>query len=155
MDNEIASNNPSQNDRIMAALAHVTVIVPMIGLVAPIVIWATQKDKSAYIAFQALQAAVYQLFLILAYFVGMGCYMCSFFGMIPVMAAVENNASSAQSVFPWVAFFPLVVFGGIMAAGLLFFLYGLIAAVLVLIGKDFRYVLLGRWLERYLQKKTV
>lgn len=72
---------PSQNDKIMAALAHVSAILPFMGVIAPIIIWATQKDKSEYVAFQALPAVAYQLLMILAWFVGMGCYMLSFFTM--------------------------------------------------------------------------
>jgi uncharacterized Tic20 family protein len=52
---------PNQNDKIMAALAHISALLPLMGVIAPIVIWATQKDKSEYVAFQALQAVVYQL----------------------------------------------------------------------------------------------
>jgi uncharacterized Tic20 family protein len=32
---------PSQNDKIMAALAHISAILPFMGVIAPIVIWAT------------------------------------------------------------------------------------------------------------------
>jgi uncharacterized Tic20 family protein len=63
----------------MAALAHIAAIVPFMGVIAPIIIWATQKDKSEYVAFQSLQAVAYQLVMILAWFVGMGCYMLSSF----------------------------------------------------------------------------
>jgi hypothetical protein len=31
-------NEPSQDERIMAALAHITILVPFMGVVAPIVI---------------------------------------------------------------------------------------------------------------------
>ena len=54
-------NNPSQDERIMAGLAHISAILPMMGMVAPIVIWVTQKDKSKFVSFQALQAVSYQL----------------------------------------------------------------------------------------------
>ncbi len=36
-----------------------------------------------------------------------------------------------------------------------FILYGLYGAVRVLPGNDFRYVLIGPWLERYLNKEEV
>jgi len=59
-------STPSQNDKIMAALAHISALLPLMGIIAPIVIWVTQKDKSEYVAFQALQAVAYQLLMILA-----------------------------------------------------------------------------------------
>ena len=78
---QISTPAPSQNDKIMAALAHISAVLPFVGIIAPIIIWATQKDKSEYVAFQSLQAVAYQLVMILAWFIGMGCYMISFFTM--------------------------------------------------------------------------
>ncbi len=40
----------SQDERIMAALAHASAILPMWGAIAAIVIWATQREKSAFTA---------------------------------------------------------------------------------------------------------
>jgi len=42
---------PSQDERIIAALANVTIVLPFWGAIGAIVIWATQKDKSTYVAF--------------------------------------------------------------------------------------------------------
>ncbi len=78
MTTEMNASLPTQNDRIMAALAHTTAILPMMGVVAPIVIWVTQKDKSEYVGFQALQAIVYQLTMVLAWFAGGALYFASF-----------------------------------------------------------------------------
>ncbi len=64
---------PTQDERIMAALSHASAIIPMMGVIAPIVIWATQKDKSSYVVFQALQAIVYQLCMVIAMIIGNGC----------------------------------------------------------------------------------
>ena len=145
----------TQNDRIMAALAHVTVILPMMGVIAPIVIWVTQKEKSESIAFQALQAVVYQLTLILIGFVGMACYMCSFFGIFIFM--IPFSTGDAPNGFPIEAlgvFFPFLIMAALMFVGLIYIIYGLVGAVQVLRGKDFRYILIGRWLERYLSANT-
>jgi hypothetical protein len=43
-------------------------------------------------------------------------------------------------------------FGLLILAALAFFLYGLWAAISVFQGKDFRYIVIGRWLERYLSQ---
>jgi dolichyl-phosphate-mannose--protein O-mannosyl transferase len=45
----------------MAALAHGGILLFGMGLVAAIVLWVTQKEKSRYVAFQTLQAAAYHL----------------------------------------------------------------------------------------------
>lgn len=76
-----AADVPTQDERIMAALAHVTVIWPTLGMIAPIVIWGTQREKSPFVGFQALQAAAYQFILILGGLVAGVCYVCSFFSI--------------------------------------------------------------------------
>jgi uncharacterized Tic20 family protein len=127
------------------------------GVIAPILIWATQKDKSPYIAFQALQAAAYQITLVLLWFLGMGCYMCSFFGfffLIPGSAILADGNEAWLPLFGLPIFFPFVVIGTMMLAMLLFVVYGLVAAVLVLQGRPFRYALIAGWIDRYLARPS-
>jgi uncharacterized Tic20 family protein len=140
---------PTQDERIMAALAHVAVLLPLMGVIAPILIWATQREKSSYVAFQSLQALAYQLIMILAFFVGMACYMASFFGMF-LFIPFSSSGGSAQPP-GWLFVFPLLIFGAIFVGGAIFMLYGLIGAAMTLQGKHFRYVFLGHTVERYLK----
>ncbi len=148
MNEEIKPAPPIQNDRIMAALAHLTAIIPVSGIIGPIVIWATQRDKSQFVAFQALQAIAYQLVMILSWFAGMACYMGSFFFiLIPLSNRSYVGLSSAMALFPF------IVFGVLIIGSIIFILYGLVAAVMVLKGKEFRYIFIGNWLTRYLQQK--
>lgn len=158
VENEMTTGQSSatdQNDKIMAALAHVSVLLPMMGVIAPIVIWATQKDKSEYVAFQALQAIVFQLLMILAWFVGMGCYMLSFFGTFVTLPFVGDSRGevdpSVAPIFMLGFMIPFIVFGAIFIGGALFTIYGLIGAIQVFRGKDFRYVILGNRLAKYLE----
>jgi uncharacterized Tic20 family protein len=146
---------PNQNDRIMAALAHVSAILPFMGVIAPIVIWATQKDKSEYVAFQALQAIVYQLLMILAWFAGMGCYMLSFFGTFLTIPFADSSNNSFVAPFFALGFvIPFLVMGSMFIGGAFFILYGLIGAFQVFQGKDFRYIIIGNRLVNYLKKSN-
>jgi uncharacterized Tic20 family protein len=140
-----------QNDRIMAALAHVTAILPVMGVIAPIIIWATQRERSEFVGFQSLQAAIYQLLIVFAWILGMACYMCSIvFMIIPASFGQYGRDFSTE----WLGvFFPFLVLGLIFIGGIAFVIYGIVAAILVLQGKDFRYILIGSWLEGYLQRK--
>ena len=150
-------SEPSQNDKIMAALAHVSALLPLMGVIAPIIIWATQKDKSEYVAFQALQAITYQLLMILVWFVGMGCYMLSFFTTFLTMPFAGGNGEGDPSTAPifLVGFLvPFIIFGAIFVGGALFIIYGLIGAFQTFQGKDFRYIIIGNRLANYLQKKS-
>jgi uncharacterized Tic20 family protein len=149
------SSTPSQDERIMAALAHVTTLVPFMGVIAPIVIWTTQREKSQYVAFQALQALAYQLTMILAWFVGMGCYMCSAFSIfltVPFASAADQE-QTVEPLFGLVFFIPFLVFGAILVGGIAFVIYGFVGAIMALQGKPFRYVLIGGRVERFMQKK--
>src|SRR3990170_6392259 len=142
MDTPASPPLPSQDERIMAALAHAGIILPFTGILAPIVIWVTQKDKSRYVAFQAIQALSYHLILFLGGILGFACYFASFF----LMFGGIFYTSSSQNVPPLLGMFgllPFAVMGFILCGGFVYILYGLIAAILTLSGKDFRYFLLG------------
>ncbi|MGC9398564.1 MAG: DUF4870 domain-containing protein [Anaerolineae bacterium] len=144
----------SQDERIMAALAHVTILLPVWGLVSPIVIWVTQRETSQRVAFQALQALVYQLLLVILWFVGMGCYVLSiFFGIGGgMLMEMETARGGGKIVGLMGAFFPFLILGVFSLIGLAYMIYGLVGAVQVFRGRDFRYLLIGRWVERYLEE---
>ncbi len=151
--NDFTSLPSSPDERVMAALAHITVIIPFMGVIAPIIIWATQKEKSRYVAFHALQALGYQLCMIAAWFIAMGCYMCSIFST--VLTIPLSSSGTGQSISPF--FFvgiaiPYLVFGVILMGGLAFIVYGIVGAVLTLQGKPFHYILIGMWVEHFMQQ---
>ncbi len=150
---DLDSLTPSQDERVMAALAQISVLVPFLGVIAPIVIWITQKDKSRYVAFQSLQAVAFQLTMIVAWFVGMGCYMCSFFSVflvVPFASSLESS-QSLSPLFGVPFFIPFFIFGLMFLGGFLFILYGIAAAVMTFQGKPFRYAIIGRRVEQFLQ----
>jgi uncharacterized Tic20 family protein len=147
---------PTQDERIMAALSHVSALLPMMGVIAPIIIWVTQKEKSQYVAFQALQAMTYQLAMIAAWFVGMGCYMCSAFGTFATIPFMSSSGSSQSDnplfILPFL--FPFTVFGAIFIGGFFFIVYGVIGAIMAFQGKPFRYFIIGNRVERFMEQKV-
>lgn len=156
MTEQLTSPAPAQNDKIMAALAHVSALLPLMGVIAPIVIWATQKDKSEFVAFQALQAIVYQLLMILAWFVGMGCYMLSFFltFFLTIPFAGSEGTPESSPLFMLGFFIPFIIFGLIFIGGAIFIIYGVTGAIMTFQGKNFRYIILGNRLASYLRKSS-
>jgi uncharacterized Tic20 family protein len=163
----------SQDEKIMAAIGHATIIWPVMGIIAPLVIWATQREKSRFVAFQALQAGVYHMTLILAGLACGVCYLCSYLGMIvgaiamPISMAftMPGPGPSGEDLPPealipiLLGFLGMIVFYlaifGLLFLGLAvwgaYIGYGLYGAVANLRGKDFRYAFLGSRLERYLE----
>jgi uncharacterized Tic20 family protein len=158
MDNQ-AANVPSQEERIMAALSHIAVLLPFMGTVIPIVIWVTQKEKSRYVGFQALQATVLQLALLLIWFAGMACYMATFFLSFFGTILMSSASSSSQGTYgpetglASLAFIIPVLVMVLMGIGFIVFeIYGIVGAIQCLRGKAFRYVIIGDRVERFLQQ---
>jgi uncharacterized Tic20 family protein len=114
------------------------------GILVGLLVYVTQRDKSRFAAFQGLQAAVYQLFVMGASIVLWMCYaLCSLATSIPLMA--DPDAYDTPPTFFWVGFGSMVIPLGLM---LLAALYGLFAALRVWRGADFRYIGVGPWLQR-------
>jgi uncharacterized Tic20 family protein len=156
MTEEQTSQMSTQDARVMAGISHISALIPMMGLFAPIIIWVTQKDKSEYVAFQSLQALAYQLAMIVGYIIWMGCYMVSIFGTVFTMAIVapESSAEASNSLAMGFAFLPFLFMCVFFLLGFLMIVYGVVGAVQAFQGKPFRYLLIGRWVERYLTGKA-
>jgi uncharacterized Tic20 family protein len=58
----------SEEERVFAALAHMGVFAngfALLGIIGALLIWASQGKRSAYVAAHALQALVFQVFMLL------------------------------------------------------------------------------------------
>jgi uncharacterized Tic20 family protein len=147
------AGNPTQDERVMAAVAHATIIFSAVGLIGPLIIWGTQREKSPFLAFQALQAAAYQFLLLLCGLVAGALYMCSFLSVPGIALLSVPFDEGATICLPFLGF--SCTFGILfllMLAWLAYVGYGLFAALSVLQGTDFRYAFLGPRLESYLEQ---
>jgi uncharacterized Tic20 family protein len=138
-------------DRLLAAMSHLSVLLFFFGMTASIVIWAVYKDKSKYVRFQALQAAAFQLSLIILWFAGMVVYMGSFFVMI-AGEILSNQPSPANQGMPVLFLLPFAVMMCLMASTVFAVIYGLFAAYSTYRGRDFKYVFLGAQVQKRLDK---
>jgi len=61
MDNNSANTftEPTSDERLLAMLSHLSIFLG--GIILPIILWATQKDKSKFVSFHSLQAIFYHL----------------------------------------------------------------------------------------------
>ena len=146
--NQTGPNAVPADERMLAALAHLSAILPYLGVIAPIIIYATQREKSRYVAFQSLQAVVYQVVMLLLWLLVFLCYFLVFFGaLFPSMARGANpNNMDAAMIWPFLLI--CLVFVVWIAYGI----YALVAAYLTFQGRDFRYVLIGDWTERMMNR---
>jgi uncharacterized Tic20 family protein len=149
--NEQAQYTPTSDDRLLAGLSH------FMGLIVALIVWATQKDKSPYIRFQAIQAMAFELVVMIVIFVVVGCSMVGFFGLVALTTGGVFLAENSQNLPPdSIPFFSLM-FGVPFFIPCLFllvftplFVLRLIAAISTFQGKNFHYPLLGNWVENFL-----
>ena len=140
-------NTPKQDERTMAALAHASIVVFGMGIIASVVLWATEKDRSRYVAFQALQATVYHIIGFCIFMAGMLCWLILYFAsFIPLMIAVEQGSNDPPLAFILSMLLMVVplIFMGIWIIG------GLWGAVRAFQGTDFRYFVIGDQVERWM-----
>ena len=145
-----ASNSSTivgQDERILAALAHLGILFQYFGVLVPIMIWLAYKDKSRYVAFQALQAMILQIILFLGLLVGMIGYVGSIFLVTFGSAFLQNSGELGPQELAI-----MVVPGGLFMAMMcvygLFVIYGIVGGILCLFGKNFRYLIIGQLLAR-------
>ncbi len=139
---------PSTEERIWAALAHLSALLLGMGIVLPIVGWAEKRQKSKYASFQCLQALGYQS---LGYTVWILATLVilviqSFTLLSQMVAAAERNAD----------FDSLVAIGmgaNLLILGLIgvYAILPFVAAIACAFGKEFQYPILGRRLARYVE----
>jgi uncharacterized protein len=137
-----AVSSHSTDERTMAALAHGSALLNLFagvgGLIAALVIWLTQREKSAWVGFHALQSLVFQAaVLVLTILV---------VGVVWVLGFIISFATIGIGTFVAVPVMILAFFGGfsMVGAGTAYSLYG---AYQLYQGREFTYVVTGKWLQ--------
>lgn len=128
-----------EDERLWAMLAHLSVLVNLVtGFLGPVVallIYLIFKDRSKYVAFQSMQAFVFQM----VWWIGGG-----------VLAAVTWTLGGLLVVIlVGCLLFPLALLFTLMP--LVALVYGVIGAVETNQGRDFRYWLIGDWVRDMLR----
>jgi hypothetical protein len=135
-------------ERLLAALAHGSIVIAAPAPAVSLLVWFAQRDRSPFTAFQALQAAVYQIAGLL---VATSCWICWSLLYTLSLIPIINSASSSDDppLIFWLGLASMILPFGVMG---LWWLYGLIGGIACGMGRDFRYLLLGQWLQRYLDR---
>ncbi|MEW6650367.1 MAG: DUF4870 domain-containing protein, partial [Chloroflexota bacterium] len=94
--------DPTREERLAAAICHLGAFVPYIGILATLIIWLTQKERSALLRRQGLDALLFQgaatvLYLLASGVLG-GMYFLVF---IPTMAMTDTAAAEFVPVI-WI-----------------------------------------------------
>ncbi len=136
---------PSEDERVLAALSHASIVanaINLAGMIATSLIWTMHRDRSPYVRVHALQALIYQgavllTMLFLALFGG----LCLALSLLPVLLRPDLYRGSPPSYSVWIGVLALLALIGF---GVLATLYGLYGAYQAYRGRSFRYLLIGR-----------
>ncbi|MBN1261417.1 MAG: DUF4870 domain-containing protein [Anaerolineae bacterium] len=125
------------DERLWAMLAHLSVLLNLVtgflGVAAAFVIYLVYKDRSRYVAFQALQAFLFQLI----FWAGAGVIIGLVWAVVGILSAVIIGIF----LIP----FALVATIVLVLAPLYAVVYGIIGGIQTNDGQDFRYWLVGDW----------
>jgi uncharacterized Tic20 family protein len=143
------ATGPDQDTRLLVALSHASIVLSFAGAIFPLVIYIMHRRDSSYIRFQALQALVWQAVAFILNLLGLFCLGGSLLLLIfsAVFSSGNNSGwSSAVGVFAFLVMAGWIILSLLVNLGFVF--YGIAGAVQAYQGKDFRYWLVGRLLDR-------
>jgi uncharacterized Tic20 family protein len=139
------SMQPSEDERVLAALSHASVVanaVNLAGMIATSLIWTMHRDRSPYVRAHALQALVYQgAVLLVTLFLALLGGLCLALSLLPALLRPDLYRGSPPPYSVWIGVLALLALIGF---GVLATLYGLYGAYQAYRGRPFRYLLIGR-----------
>jgi uncharacterized Tic20 family protein len=150
----------TRESQFVVSMSHAAGVLMMWGVLTPLALWITQKERSPYLRFQSMQATVYQFLAILGYFAFTAIYFLFFIGFFGLMviggSATQFSAGSsfgaiALLIFVFVMLLMWVVF---MFAVPTYHLFAMIAGIQTLKGRDYHYPLLGNFIARRMNSET-
>jgi len=132
---------PPANERIMAVLSHLSILVPHLGIILPLILWLANLNNAPYAAYQSKQAFVFHLADIIVTWIIISIAVLMGFLSIGALASgfVEGLVSLGVGFLGVILGLYLLHIGPII--------YGIIGAVHVSSGRDFRYWLIGDWVQ--------
>jgi uncharacterized Tic20 family protein len=141
----------TSDERLMAAVSH------LFGMVVALIVWATQREKSRFVRFQSIQALAFDGALMLVSTVVFFClFAVMMLGMLGSMAAAFNDPASMDEIglmFMIPSFGPFLIFACIFPFSFVILAIRMFAALSILGGRDFRYPIIGKWTESFLEER--
>ena len=142
----MAKDERNAENRLLAALAHGSVVAQGVGILVGILVYINQREQSPYSAFHALQATLYQLISFIITII-LWVIWGIFYGlsMVPLIIQADSNPNAAPPLVFWLGMLSMVIpFIYMILVGL----YGLWGGIRTWQGKDFRYAIIGSMLEK-------
>ncbi|MDF1515465.1 MAG: DUF4870 domain-containing protein [Anaerolineae bacterium] len=125
------------DERTWAMLAHLSVLLNLVtgllGVGAALLIYFIYKDRSRYVAYQAMQAFLFQL----VFWAGGGLIIGVMWAMVGALSAILIGIL----LIPFAVVLTLLF----LVMPLVALVYGVIGSIRASNGEDFRYWLIGDW----------
>ncbi len=131
------------DERLWAMLAHLSVLLNLVtgflGIAAALVIYLVYRDRSRYVAYQSLQALLFQVI----FWAGGGVIIGLIWGFVGILSALIVG----------IILIPFAILATLVLAlfPLIAVVYGIAGGIQCNSGEDFRYWLIGDWALNILQ----
>lgn len=123
------------DERTWAMLAHLSILLNLIsgflGIIAALLIYLAYKNRSSYVAYQSMQAFIFQL----VWWLGGGLLV----GLVWATTGILSLLIVGLVLIPLACVVSLIPLAALI--------YGIVGAVDCNNGKDFRYWLIGDWVR--------
>jgi uncharacterized Tic20 family protein len=140
--------------QVIGAVLHAASIYNLFAIIVSGVVWSIQRERSRFIAFQALQAMLFQLVGFLA-FILMACLLFAglyFFSATGVVARTGINEPELTSRLMLAA---TLGFSAVQFFQVIYPLLGFLAGIRLLRGHNFCYPILGRLAAKWATAETI
>ena len=142
--------------RWVAAMGHLSILILLWGMLAPLTALLLQGKHSLFLKFQSMQTLIYQAAVTVLYFGAVFVYMFGIFLLVAGMGIAENLQTGSSEVIPGFIIFIIASFIAIAILLLIPLLHviGQYAGYRVLKGDDYHYPLVGRLVEQWMSKQV-
>jgi uncharacterized Tic20 family protein len=143
--------------RWVAGMGHLSVIIALWGMLAPLATWLTLGKRNLFLKFQSFQTLIFQGSVTLLFFVSLVVYLFGFFLLIIALSLAGGLQISSSSGMLGLLIFSVlsIVTFAIILLIPMFHILGQWAGYRVLKGDDYRYPLVGRLVEGWISKKAL
>ena len=123
-----------QEERAIAALVHLIIIIPLWGILFAGVVWMLYKERNREVVFHAVQAIFFQSFFLLIFLIYLIFRLFSYLVMVidQKIAASMTWGNNHLLFVCGVAYVAMCIFGALRIA----------------LGSDFRYPVIGRKVKK-------
>ncbi len=135
----------ASEERTWSTLAHLSVLLNLVtgfaGPIGALIIFLVYKDRSRRVAYDALQSMIFQLI----WWYGGGLLIGLMWAFVGILSAIVIGVILIPFALLFTLLFAVLPLGALV--------YGIVGAVQVNEGRDFRYWLVGDWVRSTLTGK--